>query len=54
MTAAKATDTNELRMSSKEFDRIMSQALRVKPDEPRNQKRPTKTKASRKKRDARK
>jgi hypothetical protein len=32
MTAAKATDTDELRMSGKEFDRIMSQAIRVKPE----------------------
>ncbi len=54
MTAAKATDTNELRMRSKEFDRIMSQALRVKPEEARKPKRPPKTKADRKKRAARK
>ena len=49
MTAAKATDTDELRMSGTEFDRIMSQALRVKPEGEKASKRPVKTKKTRKK-----
>jgi len=32
MKAGKSKPTDDLRMSSKEFDRIMGQALRVKPE----------------------
>jgi len=53
MTAAKVADTDELRMSGKEFDRIMGQALRVKPEKPQKPKQPAKTKVARKKRSAR-
>jgi len=45
---AKAADT-EMRMSSKEFDRIMGQALKVKPKDGK-QKRAAKPKSGKKKR----
>ncbi len=32
MTAAKTKPADELRMSAKEFDRIMGQALQVRPE----------------------
>ncbi len=54
MIAAKATAPDELRMSGKEFDRIMSQALRVKPAGTKASKRSVKTKKARKKKIARK
>lgn len=50
MTAAKATATDELRMSGKEFDRIMSHALQVKPESTQKPKRSAKSKAAPKKR----
>ena len=40
---------DELRMSGKDFDRIMSQALRVSPEEAQKPKRPAKAKTARKK-----
>ena len=49
MTATKATDTGELRMSGKKFDRIMSQALRVKPEDAKMPKQPAKAREARKK-----
>jgi histidinol dehydrogenase len=54
MTAVKATGMDELRMSGKEFDRIMSQALRVKPEDAKKPKRSIKAKTTRKKKTARK
>ena len=54
MTAAKAKPADELRMSGKEFDRIMSLALQVKPEDTQKPKRAMKIKAARKKRSARK
>ncbi len=45
MKTAKPKSTDEMRMSVEEFNRIMSQALRVKP-EPKKASRPTKRKAS--------
>ena len=48
MTAAKAKESDEMRMSGKEFDRIMGQALQVKP------KASAKKKAAHKKKRARK
>jgi hypothetical protein len=43
---------DELRMSGREFDRIMGQALQVKPEDTQKPKRSTKSKAARKKRSA--
>lgn len=45
MKAAKPKPADEMRMSVEEFDRIMSQALRVKP-EPKKARQPAKRKAS--------
>jgi hypothetical protein len=44
MTTAKTTPPDELRMSSKEFDRIMGRALQVKPEEAKKPRRETKAK----------
>jgi hypothetical protein len=52
MIATKATAADELRMSGKEFDRIMGQALRVKPEDAKMPKRRAKTKATTKKKNA--
>ena len=49
MTAAKVKP-DELKMSGSDFDRIMGQALRVKPDDDKKAKAPGKTKIPRKKR----
>jgi hypothetical protein len=54
MKAGQPRPGDELRMSGKEFDRIMGQALRVKPEKAQKQERITKIKAPRKKRGARK
>jgi hypothetical protein len=54
MKAAQPRPVDELRMSGKEFDRIMGQALRVKPEKTRKPTQPAKTKAAHKRRDARK
>lgn len=51
---AQPKPAEEMRMSRKEFDRIMGQALRVKPEDAKKPKRSAKTKAARKKRSARK
>jgi hypothetical protein len=53
MKSGQPKPTDELRMSSKEFDRIMGQALLVKPEKTQKAKRPAKTKVARKKRSAR-
>lgn len=45
MKTAKPKPADEMRMSVEEFDRIMNQALRVKP-EPKKASRPAKRKAS--------
>jgi hypothetical protein len=49
MKAGRTKPSDEMRMSSKDFDRIMSQALRVRPEEAQKPKPATKTKAARKK-----
>jgi hypothetical protein len=54
MTAAKAAPDDDLRMGSKEFDRIMGQALRVKPEAESKAKGRAKAKKATKKRSARK
>ncbi|MGH6847791.1 MAG: hypothetical protein ACREC0_10225 [Methylocella sp.] len=54
MKAEQPKPADELRMSGKEFDRIMGHALRVKPEDAKKLKRATKTKTARKKRAARK
>lgn len=53
MKAGEPKPADELRMSSKEFDRIMGRALQVKP-ETRKPKRSTKPKPAAKKRTAEK
>jgi hypothetical protein len=51
MKAAQPKTADELRMSSKEFDRIMGQALQVKPEGAAERAKPAaKRKAARKKR----
>jgi hypothetical protein len=47
MTAAKVTKPDDLRMSGDEFDRIMQQALQVRP-EPKKPKEEAKPKTARK------
>ena len=54
MKAGQSKPADEMRMSGKEFDRIMGQALRVKPEGGKKAKGPTKTKRAAKKRPARK
>jgi hypothetical protein len=54
MNAAKSKLTDEMRMSSKEFDRIMGRALQVKPDEEMQKPKLVSKAAARKKRDVRK
>jgi hypothetical protein len=54
MTAAKTTAPDDLRMSGKEFGRIMGRALRVKPEKADKPERVAKVKAPRKKRSAKK
>jgi hypothetical protein len=49
MKPAQSKRTDEMRMSAKEFDRIMGQALRVKPQETKAAKLTAKIKATRKK-----
>jgi hypothetical protein len=51
---AQPRPADELRMSGKEFDRIMGQALRVKPEKSKKPELVAKVKAPRKKRSARK
>jgi hypothetical protein len=48
MKAGQSKPTDELRMSRKEFDRIMGQALRVKPEDVKKPKRATKATARKK------
>lgn len=50
MKAGQPKPTDELRMSSKEFDRIMGQALKVKPEGTHKPKRSVKPKTASKKR----
>lgn len=54
MKAGQPKPADELRMSSKGFDRIMGLALQVKPEDAQKPKRATKTKTVRKKRSAKK
>lgn len=54
MTAPKTAPDDDLRMSSKEFDRIMGQALRAKPEDGKKAKTSGKSKKARKKPAARK
>lgn len=54
MNAEQPKPADELRMSGKEFDRIMGQALRVKPKDAKKPKRSAKKKPASKKRSARK
>ena len=49
MKAGPPKPADEFRMSSKEFDRIMGQALRVKPEKTQKPKQPAEAKAARKK-----
>lgn len=53
MTAPKTASGDDLRMSSKEFDRIMGKALQVKPEDDRKAKASAKSKKARTKRTAR-
>lgn len=48
MKAAQSKPSDELSMSAKEFDRIMGQALKVKPEDVKKQKPAAKTKAGKK------
>jgi hypothetical protein len=43
MKAGQSRPADEMRMSGKEFDRIMRQALRIKPEDAQKPKRATKT-----------
>jgi len=53
MKAGPPKPSDEMRMSSKDFDRIMGQALRVRPEKTQKPKQRAKTKVARKKRSAR-
>ena len=54
MKAGQPKPADEMRMSGKEFDRIMGRALRAKPEDAKKLKRSAKTKTARKKMAARK
>lgn len=54
MKAAQPKPADDLRMSAKEFDRIMGQALRVKPEDDKKTKGSTKARKLRKKQTAHK
>lgn len=54
MSRAEKPPTDEMRMNAKAFDRIMGQALRVKPADAKKPKRSAKTKTAAKKKSARK
>ena len=48
MKAGPPKPSDEMRMSSKDFDKIMGQALRVRPEKTQKPKRPAKAKVARK------